>query len=262
MKKALVICNSIALVVTIVINYLSNSGMLNGNTMKTISDRYANYFTPAGYAFSIWGLIYVALLAFVIYTATTLSKQNKEAAVLLQIKWWFVVSCFGNSLWVVAWLHGYIGWCILIMAIIFISLLKIIINTGAALVRNPVKTHVFIFWPFSLYLGWISVAFIANTAAYLTSVGWGGWGISPITWTIIMIAAAGLVNIFTIWARNLHLFGAVGIWALLAIAASNDNSSITFSCYVVSAIILLVIIICLLKNTKQGKTMQVSHHRA
>lgn len=262
MKKTLVICNGIALVITIAVNYLSNTGMLNGNTMKTISDRYANYFTPAGYAFSIWGLIYAGLLAFVIYTATTLSKQGKETAPLPQIKWWFVISCLANSLWVVTWLYGHIGLSVLVMAVIFFSLVKIILNTGAALGSHPFKTHLFIFAPFSLYLGWISVAFIANTAAYLTSIEWSGWGISPITWTLIMIAAAGLVNIFTVWARSLFLFGAVGIWALLAIAASNDTSSIISSCYIVSAIILLVMIVCLLKNIKQAKTQHASNHQA
>ncbi len=242
MKKTIAIANIIALVVTIAVNYVSNTGMLNGNTMKTISDKYDNYFTPAGYAFSIWGLIYLGLLGFVIYTAANVNKQHNSNAVLLQVKWWFVISCLANSLWVIAWLSDYIGLSVIIMSIIFISLFNIIVNTGASLGRHPFKTHLLVFWPFAIYFGWISVAFIANTAAYLTATGWDGSGISDINWTVIMIAAAGLVNILVIWTRRLHLFGAVGIWALLAIATSNDNSLIVNACYVVSAILSVVII--------------------
>ena len=67
MKKTLQIANGVALVFTIVMNYLSNTGIFNGNTMQTVSDNYRNFFTPAGYAFSIWGVIYLGLLGFVFY---------------------------------------------------------------------------------------------------------------------------------------------------------------------------------------------------
>ena len=59
MKKNFQILNAVALVATVVINYLSNTGVFNGETMATISAKYQNLFTPAGYAFSIWGLIYL-----------------------------------------------------------------------------------------------------------------------------------------------------------------------------------------------------------
>lgn len=263
MKKILAIANTIALLLTIVINYISNSGLLNGNTMKTISDKYANYFTPAGYAFSIWGLIYLGLLGFVVYTAAGLNKEQQGGSVLLQVKWWFVVSCLANSLWVVAWLYDYIGLSVVLMAVIFISLLNIIISTGAVVEGASLKKYLLVFAPFSLYFGWISVAFIANMAAYLTATGWDGWGISAINWTVIMIAVAGLVNIFVIWTRNLYLFGAVGIWAILAIAASNEVSLIINTCYAVAVVLAIVIIIRLLAagNKKNNSPIIQGHNR-
>src|SRR5690554_5154722 len=162
MKTLLPVANGIALIITIVMNYLSNTGVFNGNTMETISDRYSNYFTPAGYAFSIWGLIYLGLLGFVFYTGRSLFTRKEADPFLFNIGWWFVLSCLANSLWVVTWLNDYIGFSVLLMIILLISLLKIIVNTRMELDHHPFKKYLFIFWPFALYSGWVSVALIAN----------------------------------------------------------------------------------------------------
>jgi hypothetical protein len=253
MKKTLKVANGIALVVTIVMNYLSNTGIFNGNTMKTISDKYHNYFTPAGYAFSIWGLIYLGLLGFVLFTGRDLFAKKDTTdtdPIVEKIGWWFVLSCAANSFWVVAWLYDYIGLSVLIMIVLLFSLLMVIKNTRMELDYHPFKNYVFIFWPFALYAGWITVALVADIAAWLTKVGWDGWGLSEITWTIIMIVVAGLINIFMVWQRNLREYALVGIWALIAIAVSNENKvqSILYTCYILCAIILVSIIMSGFKN--------------
>lgn len=153
MKKTLQIANGIALVATIIMNYLSNTGVFNGNTMKTISDKYHNYFTPAGYAFSIWGLIYIGLFAFVIYTGRSLFKKTKDDWPVLEIGWWFVISCVANSFWVVAFLYDYIGLSVLIMIVMLISLIKIILNARMELDDLPLKKIAFVWWPFAIYAG-------------------------------------------------------------------------------------------------------------
>lgn len=256
MKKTLPIANGIALVATIIINYLSNTGVFNGNTMKTISDKYFNFFTPAGYAFSIWGLIYLSLLCFAFYSGRGLFRKEGEEDVLSKIGWWFVLSCLANSLWVVTWLHDYPGISLVVMSIILISLLKIIINTRIHLERYSLKKYLLLYFPFGLYAGWISVAFIANAAAYLSSVSWAGWGISQVNWTIIMLCVAGLVNIFMITRRNLIEYGLVGIWAVLAISASNNSNPIgtpiVYTCYLVAVILLLSIVFNYFSSKRNG----------
>lgn len=256
MKKILPAVNCIALIVTIVINYLSNTGIFNGNTMKTMSDKYFNYFTPAGYAFSIWGLIYIGLIGFVFYTGRSLFKKNLQEPLVSRIGWWFVVSCAANSLWVVTWLYDYTGLSVIVMAIILFSLLKIVVNTNMELDSHPLKKYIFIFWPFALYTGWISVAFVANISAYLTKINWGGLGISNIYWAMIMVCVAGLINILIIRTRNLREYGLVGIWALIAIAVSNESNQggtpIIYTCYLVSTIIFVFIVISALKNTPRS----------
>jgi hypothetical protein len=241
MKKTLQIANIIALIATIVINYLSNMGVFNGNTMKTISDKYHNYFTPAGYAFSIWGLIYIGLLAFAIYTARGLFKKVKDEWPVLETGWWFVISCAANSLWVIAWLYDYIGISVVLMIVLLFSLIKIILNTRMELDDLPLKKIAFVWWPFCLYSGWISVALIADVAAYLTKINWNGFGISEIGWTMMMIIIAGIINLIITWTRNMREFALVGVWGLVAVAVSNWNpeKSIAYTALVVAVILFI-----------------------
>lgn len=262
MKKTLQVANGIAIVATIIINYLSNTGIFNGNTVKNVSDKYHNYFTPAGYAFSIWGLIYLGLLGFVFYTGSSLFKKdsnqtNNDDDVVLKISWWFVISCIGNSLWIIAWLYGYIGITVILMLIVLFSLLKIIVNTRMELDFHPMKKYLFIYWPFAIYAGWISVALIADIAAYLTKINWDGWGISQITWTIIIIIVAGLINVFMIWKRNLREYALVGVWALVAIAVANWDveKSIAYSSITIAAIIFINISMHAFNNRGRNKSL-------
>jgi len=255
-KKILPFANGLALIFTILVNYLSNAGLLNGNTMKTVSDRYFNYFTPAGYAFSIWAIIYLGLLGFVFYPGVNGRKDLVRSDVVSRISWWFVLSCLSNCFWVVAWLYDYTGMSVLIMGILLFCLLKIVVNTRMELDAHPLKDYIFIYWPFAVYSGWITVAFIANISAYLTKIGWQGWGISDVNWAIAMICIAGLVNVVMVYTRNLREFAAVGIWALLAISVSNNTNptgkGIVYACYAVSFIILAVVIYSGLKNRKHS----------
>jgi hypothetical protein len=241
MKKILQISNGIALIVTLVINYLSNTGILNGNTMATVSARYQNYFTPAGYAFSIWGLIYLGLLAFVIYQARGLFKKIEDEWPVLEIGWWFVVSCAANSFWVFAWLYDYTGLSVILMIILLISLIKIILNTRMELDDLPLKKIVFVWWPFCLYSGWITVALVADVSAWLTKINWNGFDISGVSWAIIMIIIAGIINLTVTWKRNMREYALVGAWALIAIAVANHHKAqFVFTAAIAVAVVLII----------------------
>lgn len=237
MKRTLQIVNIVAFLVMVAVNYFSNTGAIGGETMASVSQKYDNLFTPAGYAFSIWGLIYVSLFVFTIFQARDLFSNKNRSVVTGQIGWWFVVSCLANVLWIFAWLNEFLLLSVGIMILLLFSLVKIILNTRMELDDEPLPVIAFVWWPFSFYSGWISVALIANIAAYLTSVGWNGFGISEVTWTIIMILIAGLINLAITWTRNMREFALVGVWALAAIAVSNwdKESSIVMTALIVAA---------------------------
>lgn len=245
MKKTLQILNGIAVVCTIVMGYMSNTALFNGKTMASVSAEYQNLFTPAGYAFSIWGLIYLSLLGFVIYYGRSLFNANiKEDDTVKQVGWWFFISCLANSLWVVAWLYEYTLVSVFLMIVLLFSLLRIVVKTQTEWHKAPLKKFFFLFWPFCIYSGWVSVALIANIAAYLTKTGWGGWGISETAWTNIMIVVAAMVHIFMIWKRNMREFALVLVWSLTAIAVANKNENVTVvGAAVIAAIVVFVNII-------------------
>ncbi|WP_445665399.1 tryptophan-rich sensory protein [Fodinibius sp. AD559] len=243
MKKTLQIANIVALIVTIILNYVAGAGLINGQTIGDISARYDNLFTPAGYAFSIWGFIYLMLIGFVIYQARGLFKKVDNDSFILQIGWWFVISCIANSFWLIAWVHDYIGLSVILIAVLLISLMKIIVNTNMERWDAPFPKIVLLWWPFCFYSGWITVAVIANISAYLTKIGWEGLGISDVTWAIIMIVAAGLINLFMIITRNMREFALVGIWALIAVAVTNWGTyqPIVITAFTVSVILFVAI---------------------
>lgn len=227
MKKLLQILNGIAFVSVVFINYLSNTGAMDGKTIGGVSDNIKSLFTPAGYAFSIWGIIYLLLLGFVIYQGRSLFVKVKNDDFVLKIGFWFIVSCIANSAWVFCWIYGYTGLSCICIFILLISLLKIVVNNKMELFDASKSTIVFLWWPFVIYSGWVTVASIANVSSYLVKIDWNGFGISAEVWTIIMIAIATIINIIVIYKRNMREFALVGTWALIAIGAANYDNYIT-----------------------------------
>ena len=241
MNRTLQISNIIALIVTIIMNYLSNTGIFNNSTMATVSAKYQNLFTPAGYAFSIWGLIYIGLASYVIYQSKGISKSSEVRPIVGKIGWLFVLSCVANCLWILTWLYDYTGLSVLVMIALLSTLCAIMLRTRMELDLIPLKQIAFEWWPFALYLGWICVALIANVAAYLTKIQWDGFGLSASAWTIIMILAAVIVNLLLTWTRNLRESASVGAWALIAVAVANHEENEVIYCTALASAILLLI---------------------
>ncbi|SEG47175.1 hypothetical protein SAMN05421847_2401 [Halpernia humi] len=263
MKKILQIANSVALVSTIFINYLSNTGAINGKTIGNVSNGLRSLFTPAAYAFSIWGFIYLLLFGFIIYQGRSLFNKNTEDDFVEKIGPWFIISCIANSGWVFLWLLGYTGLsCILIFLLLF-SLLKIIINNRMEIWDAPAKTIAFLWWPFVFYAGWVTVASIANVSAYLVKINWNGFGISPEIWTIVMIIIATIINLIVVYKRNLREFATVGIWALIAIAVANFDQQkiISYTAILASLILFVVIMIQGFQNRKTNPFFKMLTNR-
>jgi hypothetical protein len=250
MKRILQIANGFFLIITVIINYLSNTGIFNDNTMASVSARYQNLFTPAGYAFSIWGLIYLGLLAFIIYQARSLFKKNANDGIVIKTSWWFVLSCMANCTWVLAWLYEYTGLSVLIMLVLLVCLLRILTNANR--LQNDIKIKTFVVWPFSIYTGWICVALVANIAAWLTKMQWDGFGITQTSWAIIMICTSGAILLFVAWNYELPGFSLVGVWALVAISMADWNKArlVAQAAIVVSIILLVSLVLQGVKNNK------------
>lgn len=252
MKKPLQIANGIAFVSTLVINYLSNTGLLNNTTIGQVSDSYKSLFTPAGYTFAIWGIIYLLLFGFVIYQGRGLFVKVKNDDFVLKTGWWFVLSCVFNSAWVFAWIYEFTGLSCLFIFLLLFSVLKIVWNNRMELDDEPLPIILFLWWPFVIYSGWVTVASIANVSTYLIKTDWDGFGLSQEIWTLIMIAIAVIINLAITWKRNMREFALVGVWALLGIANANSeiNSTIENACYAGAIILTVSAMIHGFKNRK------------
>jgi hypothetical protein len=233
------ILNLAAIVATIVINILANALPFNGQTTGEISDKFDVFFTPAGYVFSIWGLIYIGLLAYAIFQLLPGQRDNER---LNRIGYYFILSSVANIVWIFLWHYEYFPLTVVVMLILLFSLITIYLrlNTGAPPVSANMRWLVYI--PFSIYLGWISVATIANITILLDYWHWSGWGVSPEIWLVIMlIAGLGLTFAIT-YRRGDIAYGLVILWAYIGIAVRNaGNVTVVTVSWIAAAVAALIV---------------------
>ena len=215
--KLLAIVHFLILILLIVWNYYANTGYIDGKTIGSISDKYANLFTPAPYAFSIWGIIFIGLVAHGAYLLNLSFSKNKDIEPVLRSTPWLILSHIGTGAWVYFWLKEQLAFSVVIMLFILLFLLMAVVKLNMEKWDAPLKTIAGVWWPIDLYIGWISVTLVANIAAYLSSIGFQG-GLTEIEWTIIMIGVVTILNLAMVAFRNMREFTAVGMWALVAIA--------------------------------------------
>lgn len=203
----------IAFIVMVVLNYLAVSLPLGGRDTGAISDAYPNLFAPAGYAFSIWGLIYTLLAIYVVYQ---LVRGNKLTDQINRI---FIINALFNAGWLIAWHYDVIWLSVIIMLGLLITLIKI---ADLLKVQKLTKAeHWLVRLPFSIYFGWITVATIANVTILLVSLGWNGFGLSEVFWTVAILLVGTLIGTWrTILDRNIP-YALVLIWAYGAILAKH-----------------------------------------
>lgn len=209
-NKIFKILTPVAYLAMIAVNYLANALPIAGRDTGAISDSYPNLFAPAGYAFSIWGLIYILLAIYVIYQ---FKKGNSEVST--KVNRFFVLTSLLNISWIFAWHYDFIWLSVILMLGLLFSLKKI------SKILKPValnaRDYRFIYLPFSVYLGWITVATIANISVFLVSINWNGFGLSEVFWTVLIILIGAIIgSLRTIQNRNIP-YGLVLVWAYGAI---------------------------------------------
>lgn len=206
---------ALAVAATIAMNFLANIIPLNGQNTGEISDRFKVFFVPAGYVFSIWGLIYVGLAAYAVFQA--LPAQKSEPS-LRRIGWPFLVASAANIIWLFFWHYNLFPLSEVAMLTLLASLIIIYLRLEIGIKEVGAGMRWAVHIPFSVYLGWISVATIANTTDLLYYWNWGGWGISPQVWAVIMLAVAALLGLIMALRRRDVAFLAVLVWAFAGIA--------------------------------------------
>lgn len=232
LRYILVIVSLLAVITT---NALANILPLNGQTTGEISNRLPVLFTPAGYVFSIWSLIYLLLVFWVV--GLWRNRFNKDA-LYERRSLLFIISCVFNIAWIFLWHYEYF----LLTVIVMISLLLTLI----ILYRTyPVQDNrLSIRLPISIYLGWISVATIANISYALTVYEWSGWGLSDPLWAVIMMTIGAALALHIRFHHFDIAYPAVFIWAFIGIAVRNgfEELLVMTAALFLSAVLLVGII--------------------
>jgi hypothetical protein len=237
-RKPLQVANIMVYAAVLTVNILSSALPLNGRTAGEISDSLPSYFTPAGYTFAIWGLIYLALLGFTIYQAL---PAQRERPFLTQIGWWFVLSSVANVAWLFSWHYGVYALSILFMLALLVTLIVIYRRLGNGRPDKPLTERLLVQAPFSLYLGWITVATIANIASIANYWGWNGFGIAEPVWSAIMMGTAVIVAGLLLFNRRDLAYAGVLIWALFGIRAAFPAVAVVATTALIAAILVALL---------------------
>jgi hypothetical protein len=220
---------------TLIVNALSQILPLNGQTSGEIANRFTNnYFLPQNYVFGIWSLIYIGLIAYTVYQALPAQRENPR---LRAAGWWYVLTGFANSIWLVLFHYEQFWLSTVAMAVLLVGLVVIY----RALRREravPRAEQIAVRIPFSIYLGWITVAAIANVSYALVHGNWDGFGIAYETWGAIMIVVGAVIAGAFAWFNRDLAYAAVIVWAFVGILARfPDVGTIAVSAGLMAAIV-------------------------
>ena len=248
--------NLLGLIIVIAVNALANILPINGLNTGQISGFYPNYFVPAGFTFGIWGIIYILLIGFVVFSiAISFGAGDAASEKIMQaISFTFQITCLLNAGWILAWHYLQLGFSLVIMVGLLVFLCKIFLRIQD--LERPSKAS-YKFWlqqPFVVYLAWISVATIANVTALLVGIGWQGGFLSPDIWsTAMIIIGFALGNYFIIHYKK-YFYAFVLSWAFFGIYSNQINASkmvgftALFACSALLALSLVSMLSTILKS--------------
>lgn len=235
--------NILVFLIVIAVNSLANIIPIGGQTTGEVSAKYPSLFTPAGYTFSIWSIIYLSLFGFIIFQARPSQRNNNVIAKIHKL---FVLNCLANATWIIVWHFDLIILSLLIMIVILFTLVKIyrLIHITDADAPRTLSERFFVILPFSLYTGWITVAIIANISVVQIAYGLDSFGIAAIDWTLIKLSVTGAIGAMVVLLRKDIIFGLVLTWAGFGIAVKQIAvPSVSGSAITIASLILLLILI-------------------
>ena len=214
----LAILNIIGFLGTVVVNGLSSALPINGKTAGELSDQYPNLFVPAGLTFSVWGVIYILLAIFVIYGLVVSIKNSLEKSSFIgNIGILFFVSCLANMGWIFAWHYEFVPLSLVLMLILLATLITVYLKLKIGKSDAPRIEKYLVHLPFSVYLGWITIATIANVTALLVYLNWNTFGLGEPFWAVAVIIVGIGITLSVLLTRNDIFYCLVVDWALLGI---------------------------------------------
>jgi hypothetical protein len=238
----------ITIVATLVVNGLANALPINGQNTGEISDRFHVYFVPAGYVFSIWGLIYVGLIAYAIYQALPAQRMNPR---LRSTGWWISLGGLANIAWIFLWHYNHFTMTLVAMLILLGTLIITYLNLGIGRSKTSATETWMARVPFSIYLGWITVATVANITDVLDFIKWNRFGIEPEIWMSIVLLAVLVISALMNFIRRDIAYTLVILWALAGISIKQAGiPAVVIPTWVTFGLVALTLAVALFRPKK------------
>ncbi len=256
--RSLAIFNFLSLLLHIGMSTATQFKLVNNKDVAEISDAYITLITPAGITFAIWGLIYILLIAFTVYhliKSFTSLAGNEANHRIIQIGPWFIINNLATAAWLYVWVNDNIAAALALILLQLLTLIIIHARTGIHDVLHSAADKIFTQAPLSVYFGWISIATIANTAAYLVSIKWNGYNMPAVTWAQIIIAVAVFIGVLMVLLRKNILYGLVVCWALYGIYTrqQNDITVISNACLIGIGVMVVAMVLRVFASLKRVK---------
>jgi hypothetical protein len=215
---SLSILNLLGFIGTVVVNALAVILPINNITTGELSDLYPNLFVPAGLTFAIWGLIYVLLGIFVVYQLIpSVRRDAQKIEFVRRIGPLFFISCLANIGWIFAWHYKIVPLSLVLMLVLLGCLLAVYLRLNVGKSETTKAERYLVHLPFSVYLGWITIATIANVTALLVDINWMRWGLTQQFWAVAVIIVGIAIALSVLFTRRDIFYCLVVDWALLGI---------------------------------------------
>ena len=242
--------NVLAFIAVVVVNALAGgTTLLNGRNTADVSGAYPTSVTPAGFTFSIWGVIYVLLFAFIVFQ---MLPRHRKDSFNGRVSYLFILSSVFNIAWLFLWQYDYIVLSVPLIFGLLVSLVAIYGRLGIGKSKATRNEKLCVHLAFSVYLGWITIASIADVSSALESLNANGLGISS-DWAELVLVVALVVALAMLATRRDITYGAVIVWALAGIAANQGGhpgvvETAEASIFVATVTILVVIVLSFVKT--------------
>jgi hypothetical protein len=240
--KLFSILNLVLYAATVVVNGLANALPIGGKNTGELSDALPNLFVPAGLTFSIWGVIYILLGIFVIYQAVDVFGKRGISPFNEKVGYLFIIASLANIGWIFAWQYQVLPLSLVIMIILLATLIALFLRLNIGRSNAGGKEKYMVHLPFSVYLGWITIATVANVTALLVSAGWNGFGIDQQAWTVIMMLVGLAITLVMLFQRHDIFYALVVDWAILGILIKRMSVSNPAQAVIITAVAALAVI--------------------
>ena len=217
-RLPLAIANLVGFVLVVVVNALATTIPLGGMTTGQLSDLYPNLFVPAGLTFSIWGIIYLLLGIYVVYGLVFVVRKSEPTNGFIEkVGILFIISCIANAGWIFSWQYRVLPLSLVCIVVLLLSLILMYNRLSIGKTNAGATEKYMVHLPMSVYIGWISIATIANVTVLLVFYRWNRFGIDEQIWAAVMMAVGILLGIVMLFYRKDIFYTLVIDWALLGI---------------------------------------------